>query len=126
MKFNVNIRISEIQRIEEFTDVTLVCDNNEQLNIYNVILYSGTPFFLNILLKSVMNEFNPLDIKSSLQIQNYFSRQNIDFLFGKKLLFILPTFQNVAIVQYFLMFREGAINTKRGGVWILWPSAARC
>ena len=35
-----------------FTDVTLVCDDDEQISLHKVVLSSSSPFFKNILLKN--------------------------------------------------------------------------
>ena len=44
--------IKELLRNEEFTDVTLVCDDEKQLKTHKVILSASSPFFRKILLQN--------------------------------------------------------------------------
>ena len=44
--------IKELLRNEEFTDVTLVFDDEKQLKTHKVILSASSPFFRKILLKN--------------------------------------------------------------------------
>jgi len=50
-EFYENIRASfrSMREDENFFDVTLVCDNEEQINANKVILAASSPFFMNIL-----------------------------------------------------------------------------
>ena len=44
--------IKDLLKNEEFTDVTLVCDDDKQLKTHKVILSACSPFFRKILLKN--------------------------------------------------------------------------
>ena len=46
---NVKSSFSRLKNDKEFTDVTLACENGEQIEAHKVILASSSPFFENIL-----------------------------------------------------------------------------
>ena len=51
-KENVNSAFGELRENKEFTDVTLVCEDGQQIEAHKVILASSSPFFEEILQKS--------------------------------------------------------------------------
>ena len=44
-KDNVNSVFEKLRGDREFTDVTLVCEDGQQMEIYKVVLASSSPFF---------------------------------------------------------------------------------
>ena len=51
-KENVNTAFEKLRNDKEFTDVTLVCEDGQQLEAHKVIMASSSPFFEKILQKS--------------------------------------------------------------------------
>ena len=51
-KENINSAFGKLRDDKEFTDVTLVCENGQQIEAHKVILASSSPFFEKILHKS--------------------------------------------------------------------------
>ena len=51
-KENVNSAFGKLRDDKEFTDVTLVCEDGQQLEAHKVIMASSSPFFEKILQKS--------------------------------------------------------------------------
>ena len=51
-KDNVNSAFGKLREDKEFTDVTLVCQDGQQMEAHKVILASTSPFFEKILKKS--------------------------------------------------------------------------
>ena len=51
-KENVNSAFGKLRDDKEFTDVTLVCEDGQQMEAHKVILVSSSPFFEKILQKS--------------------------------------------------------------------------
>ena len=48
-KANVNSAIGRLRDDKEFTDVTLACEDGQQVDAHKVVLIASSPFFLNIL-----------------------------------------------------------------------------
>ena len=46
---NVNTAFSSLRKDNEFTDVTLVCQDGHQVEAHKVILVASSPFFQNML-----------------------------------------------------------------------------
>ena len=51
-KNNTSTTFSELQKNKEFADVTLACEDGEQIEAHKVILAGGSPFFMNLLKKN--------------------------------------------------------------------------
>ena len=51
-KENANCAFGSLQNDKDFTDVTLVCEDGQQMEAHKVILASSSPFFQKILQKS--------------------------------------------------------------------------
>ena len=84
---NVNSSFGKLRGDKEFTDVTLVCDDGQQMEAHKVILASSSPFFEEILQKSkhphpliYLRGFQSKDFASILDFL-YFGRQ----MFTKKI-----------------------------------------
>merc|ERR1712200_184365 len=48
-KENVSSAFGDLRQDKEFTDVTLVCEDGQQVQAHKVVLVASSPFFLNIL-----------------------------------------------------------------------------
>ena len=48
-KENVSSAFGDLRQDKEFTDVTLVCEDGQQVEAYKVVLVASSPFFLDIL-----------------------------------------------------------------------------
>ena len=48
-KDNVSSAFGDLRQDKEFTDVTLVCEDGQQVEAHKVVLVASSPFFLNIL-----------------------------------------------------------------------------
>ena len=49
---NVNTSFANLKEDKEFADVTLVCEDDQQVEAHKVILAASSPFFENILKKN--------------------------------------------------------------------------
>ena len=48
-KENVSSAFGDLREDKEFTDVTLACEDGQQVEAHKVVLVASSPFFLNIL-----------------------------------------------------------------------------
>merc|ERR1719494_218056 len=76
-KENVNSAFGKLRGDKEFTDVTLVCEDGQQMEAHKVILASSSPFFENILQKS--KHPHPLLYLKGFQSKDFASI--LDFLY---------------------------------------------
>ena len=76
-KENVNSAFGKLRDDKEFTDVTLVCEDGQQIEAHKVILASSSPFFEKILQKS--KHPNPLMYLRGFQSKDFASI--LDFLY---------------------------------------------
>ena len=51
-KENVNSAFGDLRQDKEFTDVTLVCEDGQQVEAHKLVLIASSPFFQNILRKN--------------------------------------------------------------------------
>ena len=51
-KENVGSAFRDLRKDKDFTDVTLVCEGGQQMDVHKVVLLASSPFFLNILKKN--------------------------------------------------------------------------
>ena len=51
-KENVSSVFGDLRQDNELTDVTLVCEDGQQVEAHKVVLVASSPFFLNILKKN--------------------------------------------------------------------------
>ena len=82
-KENVNSAFRKLRGRKEFTDITFVCEDGQQVEAHKVILVSSSPFFENILQKSkhphpliYLRGFQSRDFSSILDFL-YFGEANI-------------------------------------------------
>ena len=74
---NVNSAFVKLRDDKEFTDVTLVCEDGQQMEAHKVILASSSPFFEKILKKS--KHPHPLIYLKGFQSKDFASI--LDFLY---------------------------------------------
>ena len=48
-KDNVNSAFKKLREDKEFTDVTLACEDGQQVEAHEVVLTASSPFFFNLL-----------------------------------------------------------------------------
>merc|ERR1712200_327942 len=48
-KENISLAFGDLRQDKEFTDVTLACEDGQQVQAHKVVLVASSPFFLNIL-----------------------------------------------------------------------------
>ena len=51
-KENITSSFKELRENREFTDVTLACEDGQQLEAHKVVLVSSSPFFMELLKKN--------------------------------------------------------------------------
>jgi len=49
---NISQTFSDLRDVEDFTDVTLACEDDQQVETHKIILSASSPFFMNILKKN--------------------------------------------------------------------------
>ena len=64
----------------DFSDITLVCDDSQQIEGHRIILYASSPFF-NTMLKSKKHS-HPLIYKRGLKVQDLVAI--MDFVYNGK------------------------------------------
>ena len=76
-KENVNYAFGSLRNDKELTDVTLACEDGQQIEAHKVILASSSPFFKKILQKS--KHQHPLIYLKGFQSKDFLSI--LDFLY---------------------------------------------
>ena len=76
-KENVNSAFGRLREDKEFTDVTLACEDGQQIEAHKVILAASSPFFEKILQKS--KHPHPLIYLKGFQSKHFVSI--LDFLY---------------------------------------------
>ena len=74
---NVSSAFGNLREDKEFTDVTLVCEDGQQVEAHKVVLISSSPFFLNLLKRN--KHPHPLVYMRNLKYENLLSM--VDFLY---------------------------------------------
>ena len=49
---NVSPAFGDLRKDKEFTDLTLACEDGQQVEAHKVVLVASSPFFMNILKKN--------------------------------------------------------------------------
>lgn len=52
---NISQTFSDLREVEDFTDVTLACEDDQQVETHKIILSASSPFFMNLLKKNKHN-----------------------------------------------------------------------
>ena len=74
---NVSSYFRELKDDEDFTDVTLACEDGQQVEAHKIVLISSSPFFLNLLKRN--RHPHPLIYMRGLKVEDLVSV--IDFLY---------------------------------------------
>ena len=90
-KENVNSAFGKLRDDKGFTDVTLVCEDGQQMEAHKVILASSSPFFEKILQKS--KHPHPLIYLKGFQSKDFASI--LDFLYFGEANICLPEIKEV-------------------------------
>ena len=73
---NASSAFGELRDDRDFTDVTLVCEDGQQVEAHKVVLIASSPFFLNLLKRN--KHPHPLVYMRGLKFENLLSL--VDFL----------------------------------------------
>ena len=74
---NLSSALGNLREDKEFTDVTLVCEDGQQVDAHKLVLIASSPFFLNILKRN--KHPHPLIYMRGVRPQNLMSM--VDFLY---------------------------------------------
>ena len=75
---NVSSAFGDLRDDQEFTDVTLACEDGQQVEAHKVVLIASSPFFLNLLRKN--KHPHPLVFMKGVQYEDLVSM--VDFLYN--------------------------------------------
>ena len=75
---NVSSAFRDLRDDKEFTDVTLACEDGQQVEAHKVVLIASSPFFLNLLKKN--KHPHPLVLMRGVQYEDLVSM--VDFLYN--------------------------------------------
>ena len=83
-KDNVSSAFGDLRQDKEFTDVTLACEDGQQVDAHKVVLLASSPFFLNILKRN--KHSHPLIYMRGVRSENmkamvdffYYGEANVD------------------------------------------------
>merc|ERR1719460_2569860 len=74
---NVSSAFGNLRDDKDFTDVTLACEDGQQVEVHKVVLISASPFFLNLLKRN--KHPHPLVFMRGFKYENLLSM--VDFLY---------------------------------------------
>ena len=74
---NVSSAFKDLRDDKDFTDVTLACEDGQQVEVHKVVLIASSPFFLNLLKRN--KHPHPLVYMRGLKFENLLSL--VDFLY---------------------------------------------
>ena len=77
---NITFSFRELRKDREFTDVTLACENGQQIEAHKVVQASSSPFFMELLKKN--RHPHPLVYMSGLRSKDVIAI--FDFLYNGK------------------------------------------
>ena len=66
---NVNTAFRSLREDNEFADVTLACEDGEQVEAHKVVLVSSSPFFKEILKRNKRPHSSSVDLHERCQIR---------------------------------------------------------
>ena len=75
----MSARLLEMRQDKEFTDVTLVCEDGQQVDAHEVVLVASSPFFLNILKRN--KNPHPLIYMTDVKSNNLMAM--VDFMYQR-------------------------------------------
>ena len=76
---NVNSAFGNLREDKEFTDVTLACEDGQQIEAHRVILAASSPFFQNLLNKNMKKHHHPLIYMKGVKFEDLCAI--VDFLY---------------------------------------------
>ena len=76
---NVNSEFRNLREDKEFTDVTLACEDGQQIEAHKVILAASSPFFQNLLNKNAKKHHHPLIYMKGVKFEDLCAI--VDFLY---------------------------------------------
>ena len=65
---NISSAFGDMRQDKEFTDVTLACEDGQQVEAHKVVLVASSPFFLNILKRN--KHLHPLIYMRGVKLEN--------------------------------------------------------
>ena len=75
---NISSAFGDLRDDKEFTDVTLACEDGQQVEVHKVVLIASSPFFLNLLKKN--KHPHPLVFMRGVKFEDLVSL--VDFLYN--------------------------------------------
>ena len=78
-KENVSSAFGDLRQDKEFADVTLACEDGQQVEAHKVILVASSPFFLNILKR--IKHPHPLIYMTDVKSNNLMAM--VDFMYQR-------------------------------------------
>ena len=76
---SVNTAFGNLREDIDFTDVTLACEDGQQIEAHKVILASSSPFFQNLLSKNMKKHHHPIVYMKEVKFEDLYAI--IDFLY---------------------------------------------
>ena len=76
---NVTTAFGSLKEDNKFTDVTLACEDGQQIEAHKVILAACSPFFENLLNKNAKKPHHPLIYMKGMKFEGLYAI--IDFLY---------------------------------------------
>ena len=76
---NVNTAFGDLRQDKDFTDVTLACEDGQQIEAHKLILVASSPFFQNLLSKNKKKHHHPLVYMKGLKFEDLLAI--LDFLY---------------------------------------------
>ena len=74
---NISSAFGDLREDKEFTDVTLACEDGQQVEAHKVVLIASSPFFLNILKRN--KHIHPLIYMRGVKSENIIAM--VDFFY---------------------------------------------
>ena len=76
---NVNTAFGDLRQDKDFTDVTLACEDGQQIEAHKVVLAASSPFFQNLLNKNKKKHHHPLVYMKGVKFEGLLAI--LDFLY---------------------------------------------
>ena len=76
---NVSTAFGDLRQDKEFTDVTLACEDGQQVEAHKVVLVASSPFFMNILKRN--KHPHPLIYMTDVKSNNLMAM--VDFMYQR-------------------------------------------
>ena len=66
---NVNVAFANLREDHEFVDVTLACEDGQQIEAHKVVLAASSPFFQNLLRRNKHPQSSPTDLLERIAVK---------------------------------------------------------